>query len=183
MAWHTRSKRGSGTWMGAWLLVSGFALVACIPDQGSSYAPDAAAPDAAAAEPADGAAGPPPADAGATDGPATTATVVRKVFGTTGDRFQFTDENGQPTGPNLTKLYVPANSHVHFILSSDPNGEVHKFQLVSPPLPSGFGSADITMPVSPPATYDWVAPATVGIYSEAINCDVHKGMVTDLIVQ
>jgi hypothetical protein len=183
MAWHTQRDRSSRNWTGTWWLVLGFALVACIPDQGSSYAPDAGAADAASAEATDGAAAPPPGDAGTTDGPAATTTVVRRVFGTTDDKFQFTDENGQPAGPSLTKLYVPANSHVHFILSSDPSGEVHKFRILSPPLPAGFGSPDVVMPVSPPAPSDWVAPATPATYSSAIDCDVHKGMTTDLVVQ
>jgi hypothetical protein len=159
------------------------ALAACLPDQGGSYAPDAGEEDAPSATSGDDAASPVADDGGATDSQVPTTTVIRKVFGTTDDKFQFTDEKGQPTGPSLTKLYVPAKSHVHFILTSDPNGEVHKFMITSPPMPSGFSTPDVSMPVSPPATYDWIAPPTAATYPNAINCDVHKGMVTDLIVQ
>ena len=159
-------------------------LAACLPDQGGSYASveeggsdsSPAAGDDAALAVRDGGV----ADA---EGAAPMNAITRNVRGTADDKFVFTDENGQSTGPSINKLYVPAKSHVHFTLTSDPTGEKHTFQITSPPVPSGFASPNITMPVAPAATYDWIAPPNAGTYPNAINCDVHRGMVTDLVVQ
>lgn len=162
--------------------IMALALAACLPDQGGSYAPlEEGGSDSS---PASGdEAGTPLSDAGTTDSGAPMNAVTRNVLGTADDKFVFTDEKGQSTGPSVNKLYVPANSHVHFTLTSAATGEKHTFQITSPPLPSGFASPNITMPVAPAATYDWIAPSAPASYPNAINCDVHKGMVTDLVVQ
>ena len=158
-------------------------LAACLPDQGGSYAPlDEGGADSSPGSVDD--AGAPLGEAGTTDPDgAPMNTVTRNVLGTADDKFVFTDEKGQATGPSINKLYVPAKSHVHFTLTSAATGEKHTFQITSPPLPSGFASPNFTMPVAPAATYDWIAPPSPASYPNAINCDVHKGMVTDLVVQ
>ena len=79
-------------------------------DEGGSDSAGASGDDAAVT---------PVGDGGTADseGAAPMNTVTRSVLGTVDDKFVFTDELGQPTGPNINKLYVPARSHVHFTLT------------------------------------------------------------------
>lgn len=152
------------------------ALGACIADQGSSRIESDAGPNAAddamvstETAPQDGDA----IEAGA-------QSVTRKVEGLVNDAWVITDENGKPgpDGPGI--LDVPANAKVHFILTSDPSGEAHTFQIAIP----NYGSADVLMPAIPASgKLDWTAPPTPNRYKGGIICNIHKGMTTDIVVQ
>ena len=153
------------------------ALAGCIADQGSSRVESDAAAGAD-----DGAALP---DAGAqessdaiSDTPAIQS-VTRKLEGLANDGWVITDENGKPGPDGPGTMDVPANAKVHLILTSDPAGETHKFEITIPNDPT----PNVDMPPIPgSATLDWIAPSTPGRYVGGINCTAHKGMVADVVV-
>ena len=154
-----------------------WALAGCIADQGSSRVESDAAPAA------DDSAAPPDAgtqesgDAGS-DAP-TIQSVTRKLEGLANDGWVITDENGKPGPDGPGTMDVPANAKVHLILSSDPTGETHKFEITIP----NDSTPNVDMPPIPgSATLDWTAPSTPNRYVGGINCTAHKGMVADIVV-
>ena len=153
------------------------ALAGCIADQGSSRIESDAAPGAD-----DGAA---PQDAGtqessdASSDTPTIQSVTRKLEGLANDGWVITDENGKPGPDGPGTMSVPANARVHLILSSDPAGETHKFQITI----ANDSTPNVDMPPIPgSATLDWTAPSTPNKYVGGINCTAHKGMVADIVV-
>lgn len=146
----------------------GLALAACIPDLGSNVIETEGGKDATTTETA------------VQEGGDAAIAVTRKVEGLVNDGWVITDENGTPGPDGRGTLDVPAGAKVRFILTSDPAGEAHKFMITIP----GYESADTTMPPSPATVeLDWTAPPTPGRFKDGINCDVHKGMVADVVTQ
>jgi hypothetical protein len=120
-------------------------------------------------------------DAGSQEsGPAAPPSVTRKIEGMANDAWVIVDQNGKPGPDGPGTLDVPAGAKVHFILTSDPSGETHKFMIMIP----NFMTANVDMPPIPgSATLDWTAPPTPNRYKNGINCTAHKGMVADIVVQ
>lgn len=153
------------------------ALAACIADQGSSRIESDAAPSADdSAAPQD--AGAPESSDASSDTP-TIQSVTRKLEGLANDGWVITDENGKPGPDGPGTMDVPANAKVHLILSSDPAGETHKFEITIP----DDSTPNVDMPPIPgSATLDWTAPSTPNKYVGGIVCTAHKGMVADIVV-
>jgi heme/copper-type cytochrome/quinol oxidase subunit 2 len=156
----------------ATLVVAACALVGCIPDQGSLYAPDAETdaalevgiPDSGAPDGSDDA-GPPPEE---------NMLVVGVNM-----QFWFTVD-GNPTGTDPNTMYVKAGTLVHFTLQSSPTEEQHQFQILIP----GYETTVYKMGFTGSETHlDWTAPSTPGTFPQGVVCPVHPTMKSDAVIQ